>query len=354
MLKFLRIFFLLPVSIVYWIITSLRNLFYSIGWLKSQSFKLPVICVGNISTGGTGKSPMVEYLVKLLQSQNVNSAVLSRGYKRKTSGFVLADENTNAAELGDEPAQFHRKFPKITVAVCESRVEGVEKLIELKPSLQSIILDDAFQHRSIKPGFSLMLTEFARPYFSDIILPSGNLRECRLGAKRADVIIVTKSPVHLEEKTKLAYLQKIKPSQTQTVLFSHIVYGELICIFNNTNFKGEKLKNTEVLLFTGISNPQPLKDYFQQSAAGIQLLRFPDHHSFTEADLLMISKKFRNIAQENKIIVCTEKDYVRLINSPVLSVFSDLPVFYQSMESRFSTEDQSKFEKIIIDYVRKN
>lgn len=354
MLKLLRIIFLFPVSIIYWTVTSLRNLFYALHWFKSKSFSVPVICVGNLSTGGTGKSPMVEYLIKLLQSQNIKSAVLSRGYKRKTSGFVLADDNTKALELGDEPAQFHRKFPQTTVAVCESRVEGVEKLLELQPALQSIILDDAFQHRSIKPGFSLLLTEFAHPYFSDIILPSGNHRECRLGSKRADVIIVTKSPFELEEKARQNYIKKINPKGKQSVFFSHIVYGELIPVMHGQNFELENLKNTQVLLFTGISNPQPLKEYFHQSSAGVQLVRFSDHHAFTEADLQMISKKFRNIAQENKIIVCTEKDYVRLINSPVLSVFSDLPVFYQSMESRFSAEDQSKFEKIIIDYVRKN
>lgn len=354
MLKFLRIILLLPVSIIYWIITSLRNLFYEMNWFKSQSFTIPIICVGNLNTGGTGKSPMVEYLIKLMQSQNIKSAVLSRGYKRKTSGFILADGNTTAKELGDEPAQFCRKFPDTTVAVCESRVEGVENLLNLQPSLQSIILDDAFQHRSIKPGFSLLLTEFAHPYFSDIILPSGNLRECRLGSGRADVIVVTKSPSQLEEKVKQNYIRKIKPSAKQAVFFSHIAYGDLIPVMKGQNFNFENLRKTQVLLFTGISNPQPLIEYFRQQAADVQLVRFSDHHSFSEADLLMISKKFRNIAKENKIIVCTEKDYVRLINSSILSVFSDLPVFYQSMESRFLNEDQSKFEKIIIDYVRKN
>ncbi len=299
---------LFPFAILYDVVTSIRNLFYDKGVFKSEQFDIPVIAVGNLSVGGTGKTPQVEYLIRLLQ-EDKKVAVLSRGYKRKTNGFVLIDEEHNAEDVGDEPLQFFKKFPKISVAVDANRVNGIQQL-QKKVQPDIILLDDAFQHRKVKAGFYVLLTKYGDLYSNDFILPAGNLRESRRGAKRADVIVVTKCPPNISQSEQEKIEKKLKAQSNQHVFFSYIGYEE--------NTKGvreialDELKNYEVLLITGIANPTPLLDFLEEKQCNIQHLKFPDHHNFDSHEIKKIQAAFERISSEKKILLTTEKDYMRL------------------------------------------
>ncbi len=255
----------------------------------------PIICVGNIAVGGTGKSPMVEYLVTLLDKQ-FNIATLSRGYKRKTKGYVLADENTTALDIGDEPMQFHIKFPDVAVAVGEERVLAIPELLQDCPKLEAIILDDAFQHRAVKAGLNILLTEYSNLYTRDFFLPTGDLRDEWASAKRSDIIIVTKCPADLSTDQKQKLIRRIHPLQAQRIFFTSIEYG--IPYHIHSLEKRQITQNDDILLVCGIANPKHLKEYLLQNASTYYQRDYPDHYIFLIDDLHEIKETFRRSMQK--------------------------------------------------------
>lgn len=336
---------LFPFAILYGIITSIRNLLFDNGFLKSYSFDLPIIAVGNLSVGGTGKTPQIEYLIRLL-SENYKIATLSRGYKRQSKGFVLADSSSNAEILGDEPFQFFEKFPAIQVAVDADRKNGIEQLLSQSVKPDVILLDDAFQHRKVKAGFYILLTSYGDLYSDDFILPTGNLRECRGGAKRADVVIVTKCPPNLSPDEQNSIKTKLNLSSNQELYFTFIAYDDSIYSENKKIAVSEIQKENQLLL-AGIAKPEPFFTYLKSNTNQQDCLTYPDHHHFTEKDILEIKNK-----AQNKIIITTEKDYVRLKNSVLAG-----QLFYLPIKSSFiSGPDTSgeNFDKTILNYVGKS
>ena len=330
---------LFPFAIIYSAITSLRNFLYDTGVFKSYSFHLPVIAVGNLSVGGTGKTPLIEYLIRLL-SEKYKIATLSRGYKRKSEGFILADANVNASIIGDEPFQFYSKFPSIQVAVDADRKNGIEQLLSNSRKPEVILLDDAYQHRKVKAGFYILLTSYNELYSDDFQLPKGNLRENKSGAKRANVIIVTKCPSNLSKQEQSNIKNKLAISPKQTLFFSTIEFDEYVYSENEKRRVSEIL-NVDKLLLAGIAKPQTFFAHLQSNKEAC--LTFPDHHQFTEKDLLEIKNK-----ANNKIIITTEKDFVRLKGS--------LPkeaLFYLPIKTKFLLEGDN-FDKIITTYVESN
>jgi tetraacyldisaccharide 4'-kinase len=322
--------------------------------MKSTSFNIPVICVGNINTGGTGKSPLIELLIRILQKDGYRPATLSRGYGRNTKGFLIADDHSTSNSLGDEPLQFYHKFHGITVSVCENRVEGIQKLLELQPNPEVILLDDAFQHRRVNPGLNILLTDYAKLYVHDSMLPSGRLREFQSGADRADIIIVTKSPHEISEEEKYAIIRRLRIKPHQQVFFSFIQYGLLVPFFKNSTLHEPDKIAEHVLLFTGIANPSPLENYLKQQYQEVICQTFTDHYKYTSADIRLISQKFRNIASANKMIITTEKDFSRLMHHPEIDLLKEYPVYYLPVEMAFSKDDHLRFEQIILSYAGKN
>jgi tetraacyldisaccharide 4'-kinase len=327
---------LFPFSLIYWAVTAVRNFLYDKGIFTSYSFPVPVIAIGNLSTGGTGKTPQTEYLVRLL-SGRYDVATLSRGYKRKSTGFVLANSYSTADILGDEPYQFHQKFPNIRVAVDADRKNGIQNLLSLSRRPEIILLDDAYQHRRVEAGFYILLTAYGDLYADDLILPAGNLREGRSGAKRADVILVTKCPPNLSQESQMAIREKLKAKPGQKVYFTCIDYDATV--YSEAGEKGlAEIKDMPKILVAGIAKPKPFFDHIQ-SGRDIALT-FPDHHDFTEKELINIKEQ-----AQNKLIITTEKDFMRLKGR--------LPkekLFYLPIRSSF-LEGGDDFNKTILDYV---
>ncbi|MFV8342212.1 tetraacyldisaccharide 4'-kinase [Flavobacterium sp. XS2P39] len=330
---------LFPFAILYGVITSIRNFLFDTGILKSYSFDLPIIAVGNLSVGGTGKTPQIEYLIRLL-SDKYKIATLSRGYKRQSEGFVLADAASNAAILGDEPFQFFQKFRNIQVAVDADRKNGIEQLLAQSEKPEVILLDDAFQHRKVKAGFYILLTAYDDLFSDDFMLPTGNLRESRSGAKRANIIIVTKCPAVLSSEEQNEIRNKLKPGVHQELYFTYIDYDD--CIYGeDRKLKVDEVKVAAKVLVAGIAKPESFFSYLKN--INDVCLTFPDHHNFTEKDILEI----KNSAQNN-IIITTEKDYVRLKGS--------LPaeqLFYLPIKSSFVSGSED-FDKNSINYVERS
>lgn len=295
---------LFPFVPIYFMVTWLRNKCYDLGWKSSKSYDTAVICVGNLSTGGTGKTPTIEYLIRLLKEQ-YRVATLSRGYKRESSGFIIADHEANAKLIGDEPFQFYQKFDDIIVSVDANRQRGIEKLIELKQP-DVILLDDAFQHRKVTAAFTILLTAYDNLYSEDIVLPTGNLREPRAGATRADCIIVTKCPANLSSFEQKTIIKSLRPLTHQLVCFSSIMYSKTIYSEHNTKYLNV-LKDTHITLVTGIANPKPMIDYLTSASFDFEHLKFNDHHTFTASEIGVLQKK--------ELILTTEKDYMRLKDS---------------------------------------
>ena len=323
---------LFPFAILYGIVTSIRNFLYNQSIFKSYSFPIPIIAVGNLSVGGTGKTPQIEYLIRLL-SEDYKVAVLSRGYKRKSKGFILADQASTAENIGDEPFQIFQKFPQIKVAVDADRKNGIEQLLAAKDKPEVILLDDAFQHRRVKAGFYILLTAFDDLYCNDFLLPTGNLRESRNGAKRADLIVITKCPNSISNQEMERIRKKI--GITKKIFFSTIAYDEFV--YNETNSLSlSEIKSLNKLLLAGIAKPDLFFDYLKQP--GDEVLAFPDHHHFTDDDI-------KNIENKNQLIITTEKDYVRLKNHAIKST-----VYYLPIKSRFLLVEEN-FNQTITDYV---
>jgi tetraacyldisaccharide 4'-kinase len=354
-MKFVRLILFSPISLIYWLITHLRNLAYDYGVLKTNKFPVKVICVGNLRMRGTGKTPVVEYITELLLQNNLSVAILSRGYKRKTKGYILAGEQSNSSEIGDEPYQIKRKFGKAQVAVCEKRATGIQNLIDSCNKPDVIILDDAFQHRSVSAGLNILLTEYSKPYYTDFILPSGNLREATSGSKRADIILVTKSPVDISENNIEKIRERINPSISQSLFFTNIEYQKLKPVFNDTEFEEADSADYSSLLFSGISNPDPLINFLKLKFKEIISMKFADHYSYTLKDQQKITRQFNNITNTKKIIITTEKDFARIEKTNIEEYFKKLPLYYIPLKVKFYNHNLSNnFDTKILDYVRKD
>jgi tetraacyldisaccharide 4'-kinase len=340
-------YLLFPIAVIYGGIVWLRNWLFDKNILRSAAFNFPIICVGNIAVGGTGKTPMVEYLIRLLQN-NYKTATVSRGYKRKTKGFAIADANTTALEIGDEPMQFHNKFPNVAVAVGEERVVAIPQLLQAKPGTNVIILDDAFQHRPVKAGLNIVLTAYNNLFTRDIILPSGDLRDVKVSMKRADIIVVTKCKTGLSAEEKNAIIKEIKPLPYQTVFFTAITYTKPYHLFN----KNEAAINSgsSVLLVCGIANPNPLKVFLAEQVHSYDMLRYADHHIFNSDDLADIKKHFEKIQAANKIILTTEKDATRLVK--FADELKDYPVYVLPIEHSFLFSEGEGFDKLVLEFIK--
>ena len=334
-MKYIRLIFL-PLSVLYFVVVMLRNMLYDGGFFRSYAFKTPVIAIGNLSTGGTGKTPQAEYLIRLLKNE-YQLATLSRGYKRKSKGYVLGNADSTAAELGDEPFQFHSKFPDIQVAVDANRIHGIGKLLSLAQPPQVIILDDAYQHRRVKAGFYILLTAYNDMYVDDFILPAGNLREGRSGASRADVIIVSKCPAGISRSEMDRITRKLNPTDAQQVFFTCIDYDGRV--YNgNTSLSINEIKNKPKMLVAGIAKPRPFFEYLYQE--GDIRKEFPDHHEFSEKEIAELQEQ-----GSKNIIITTEKDYMRLKGR-----IADERLFYLPIQTRFVSRGDV-FDQLILDYV---
>lgn len=332
---------LYPVSLIYGSVTFLRNKFYDWGIFKSFQIPEKSICVGNLSTGGTGKTPHVAYIADFLKDR-YNTAILSRGYGRNTRGFQWVKTNSSASEVGDEPLFYALKFPSnVQVAVCEKRADGVQRIKQDHPENDLIILDDAFQHRAVRAGFNILLTDLKRPFYGDHMLPTGNLREWRSGKKRADCVIVTKCPSDLDTASRKVIKKKIG-TDTERIFFSRISYGGPIA------FSQEVESPMNVLLVTGIANAAPLVEHLKNNYH-LEHLEYSDHYAFTAADIQEIHQKFDTFAPEPKIILTTEKDFMRLKDQVSNGQADKYPWYYQPITVEI--EEEEKFKALINRYV---
>jgi len=346
LLKPVRIL-LFPFSLIYGLIIIVRNWCYDKNILSSSSFNLPIICVGNLVAGGTGKSPMVESLIKNLKS-DFEIAILSRGYKRKTTGYAIANEISTALDIGDEPMQFHIKFPDVAVSVGEERIVAIPQLLHDKPGTQAIILDDAFQHRSVIAGLNILLTDYSNLFTRDWFLPTGDLRDQKKSYKRSQIIVVTKCKEDLSSKEKLEITREIDPLAKQHVFFSTIQYGTAYHIINKNSYLINE--NTEVLLVTGIANPEQLKKYLSNQSKTYYEITYSDHYIFTIDDLNDIVGRFNNIKAASKIILTTEKDAVRLVKFQ--HELANLPFYVIPIETKFLFNEEKKFMSSITTFIK--
>jgi tetraacyldisaccharide 4'-kinase len=347
---------LLPLAILYWLVLSIRNMLFDFKILRSEEFKLPVISVGNITVGGTGKTPHTEYLIRLLKDQ-YKIAFLSRGYKRKTRDFLVATDQSTADMIGDEPMQIKRKFPEIMVAVDRKRREGIHKLMENIPNLDIVLLDDAYQHRSVDPGINILLIDFTRPIKGDWLLPYGRLRESASEKKRADIIIVSKAPRTLLVMEKRLFQYEINPLSHQSVYFTTIAYGDPMPVFvDPATISSEKFKkkNSSVLLVTGIADPSSLIEKISSIYQTVTTLTFPDHHSFSKEDIAKIMAAFHSMEGSETVIFTTEKDAARLQSfADEKDIFPE-SWFYIPIRMEFLFNEEEHFNHQIIHYVKNN
>jgi tetraacyldisaccharide 4'-kinase len=364
---FLRIL-LSPFALIYGGIVSMRQLSYQMKLLRSSRFDVPIIVVGNLSTGGVGKSPHIEYLIRLL-TPYINVAVLSRGYKRKTEGFRMVEPENTALEVGDEPLQFKKKYPSVPVAVGERRAYAIPQIIYRHPDIQTILLDDAFQHHAVKPYKNILITEYSRPYTRDFLLPSGNLREWREGAERADIIIVSKCPTDMQLVEKQNFINEIRPREYQKVFFSYYDYATPYNILDppldfgfrvsdvgrtqpsteitNPKSEIELDAETEVLLVTGIARVDYLVEHLSYKVKAITTLSFEDHRVFTNYDMAHVKRLFDQMTGRKKVILTTEKDATRLDLHRNYIEKSQLNIFAIPIEVKFLFDEQEAFDNEI-------
>ncbi|NUO02508.1 MAG: tetraacyldisaccharide 4'-kinase [Saprospiraceae bacterium] len=340
-----------PLALLYGLGVSLRNVFYRTGLLRSVSFNIPVISVGNLSVGGAGKTPHIEYIIRLLKDY-INVATLSRGYGRKTQGFLVVESHMNAEQAGDEPLQFKRKYPEILAGVAESRALAIPRLLMEDPETQVVLLDDAFQHRAVQPGLNILLTEYDNLFTRDFLLPSGRLREWRSAYRRADVLVVTKCPPVMESAQKEALIRELKPLPHQKIYFSYYEYGTPYYIFN-PRFQATLQEDRDVLLVSGIARTEYLKTYISEKSRAVFTLAYEDHHFFDDSDLSDIKKAFGNITTEGiqKMILTTEKDAVRLEMHKSFIIENKLPVFVMPVQVQFHFDEKAQFDQTIRDFL---
>lgn len=349
---------LYPFSIIYRLITDIRNILFDRGILHSEEFNVPVICVGNITVGGTGKTPHTEYLAGLL-SKEFKVAVLSRGYKRKSSGFRIADRSSTVSEIGDEPLQISLKFPEITVAVDRDRRKGIRTILKKFPDTDVIIMDDGFQHRWVKPGFSILITDYNRLITRDHMMPYGRLREARKNRKRAGIIIVSKTPGQTSISEIDMIAGELRYNIHQKIFFTSFQYGNLLPLFeemssNEYSLAGSGSENKGAVLVTGIAEPGPLKKFLETYFREIRHLKFPDHHYFNEKDIEKIRETFKNLRPDEKILITTEKDAARLREFTNIEESLKRAFYYIPVKINFQNKKKQEFDNLIFDYVRKN
>ena len=344
-----------PFSVLFGIGVRVRNLLFDVGWLHEERFPLPVICIGNLTVGGTGKTPHTEYLIRLLQN-SFRLAVLSRGYKRKSKGFVLASSTSRMEDIGDEPYQMARKFPAIHVAVDGDRCRGIRQLTSPQgaPDTEVILLDDAFQHRYVAPTLNILLTDCHRLYTQDKLLPAGRLREPVDGARRADVIIVTKCESYIQPIDFRIIEEDIHLSAYQELYFSRILYGELEPVFSGKaprrTLKG-LASTTEVLLVSGIASPAPLEKEIHKYTEHVTSLVFPDHHAFDRHDIQKIQTAFKRLTSTSKLIIITEKDAARLRDLPSLPMEWFSHLYCLPITVGFCMDREKQFQELIVKHI---
>jgi tetraacyldisaccharide 4'-kinase len=347
-------FLLFPLALVYGLIVKVRNLLFYLKIFPSEKFEIPVVSVGNLIAGGSGKTPMVEYIVRLL-GENANIATLSRGYKRKTSGFRLAGTDDTVLTLGDEPMQYHEKFAHLKVAVCERRRAGIKKLIENFADLETVILDDAFQHRYVEPQLSILVTDYFKLFTKDWLLPYGRLRETISGRKRADIIVVTKTPRIFSPIVRNQLIDEIKPYPGQLICFAYINYLPFEPVYvGKCEYAGRTDNVYSIIMLTGIGNPGPMQEYLRRLCTDLEMMEFPDHHVFTQKDLLLLKEKYKNLPTKRKIIITTEKDAKRLQNTEAESIIGNLPIFYVPISFEFHPTDKVIFDQAVLTAVQKD
>ncbi len=348
---------LYPVSLVYGMVTGIRNFLYNSELLRSESFPVPVICIGNITIGGTGKTPHAEYLIDLL-SREFKVAVLSRGYKRNTKDFRIVTSSSTVAESGDEPLQIAKKYPGVLVTVERNRVKGVRKIMELKPETEVIILDDGFQHRRLTPGFSILLSDFNRPMPEDNLIPFGSLRESVSNIRRADVILITKTPPSISPIERRLIVTKTDKFPYQDLYFTAIKYEQPVPVFSDIpgrfDLEWNSFSDNGAVLVTGIANPDPLTEHLKRTFSTVVHITFPDHHDFTEEDIQKISNAWNELKTPVRYIITTEKDAMKL------NVFSNIAgelksaFYYIPIGIGFLNDDKEEFDKLVTEYVRRN
>ena len=351
-MEILRIL-LIPFALIYGWVVSIRNLLFDWHILPSEKYPLPVISVGNLSAGGTGKTPHIEYLIRLL-SPAYNVSTLSRGYGRKTKGFLKATSIDIASNIGDEPLQYSRKFNSVGVYVDEKRRRGIQKILEMDKNVEVVLLDDAFQHRYVKPGLSILLTDFHYLYTRDYLLPAGKLREPISGMRRADIIIVTKTTPVLSPILARQLVDELKPLPHQHVYFSYIKYGVFTSLWDTEQTIGNGKHFGMILLFAGIANTYPIEDHLRQHCNELIVIRFKDHHQYNEQDLHRIKQNFDDLYSQNKLLVTTEKDAMRLLQPELAEIAVQLPVYFLPIEVEIHNKYKQQFDKQILNYVSKN
>lgn len=335
---------LFPFSLLYGFITSIRNYLFDIGYKKSFEFEANVIGIGNLTVGGTGKSPMVEYLIRLLENK-YKIATLSRGYGRKTKGFRIASKDDNANTIGDEPYQFFEKYSGITVTVGEERAVAIPHILaEVAPDV--IVMDDSYQHRYVKPSLNILLCDYTRPFYEDVIMPSGRLRESRNGANRADAIIVTKCPIEISTEKREDVENRIRKYSEAPIFFTTIKY------LPPKSIEGEELLvEGDVLLFTGLANPKPFTEYVSSKFNLVDDIYFPDHHPYTMKDINSIEARFNQMSSDVKCIITTEKDMVKLLNDELKGSIKHWPLYYVPIETEF-IENGNIFDSMILNSIK--
>ena len=346
-----------PFSMIYGMIAFIRNLLFDYHLLRSTEFDVPVISVGNITVGGTGKTPFIEFLVSILEKE-FKVAILSRGYKRKSKGFLLADDQSTLDDIGDEPLQMKKKFPEVTLAVDKKRVHGIKELLERDNSLDVILLDDAYQHRYVKPGLSILMIDFNQPLSKDYYLPLGRLRESPSEKARAHIIVTTKCPENLKPIEQRIILNEMNLYPYQKLYFTTIKYGEIKPVFSDSSATLTqdicKAGKYNILLVTGIANSRPLRRHTRSISPKLKEIKFPDHHNFTSKDMTHIGETFGNIENEKKIIITTEKDAMRLASFEGEIMPDKTFWYYIPIEVSFHNRAKASFVKYIVDYVKKN
>ncbi len=334
-------FLLYPFALLYDLVTGLRNLFFDLGWLKSVSSPIPSIVVGNLSVGGTGKTPMVEYLIRMLHNEK-RLATLSRGYGRKTKGFLKASPTVSPQEIGDEPFQVYGKFgTHISVYVGEDRVKALEEIEAKSDAPELVILDDAFQHRHVRGNLQILLTTYQKPFFSDFLLPMGRLREGKSGAKRADVVVVTKCPEALDSFEKDVIKSKMAAYSVAPVLFSSISYGDPVPLHN------PELFSSRIILLTGLANDRPLVEYVREKYDLLEVLSYPDHYDYKEVDFDKIRAVYKQHTLLNPVVLTTEKDAVKVKSNAPEGFLEEIPIFVLPIKMSFSSADELALAKLI-------
>ncbi|HOF16452.1 MAG TPA: tetraacyldisaccharide 4'-kinase [Bacteroidales bacterium] len=345
----MRKIFFYPISMLWSLLMTIRRKFYnSNGGKRRVTFQKPIICVGNLCMGGSGKTPHTEYLIRLLSSK-YQLAILSRGYKRKTNGFMFADSFSSSTSIGDEPYLYYKKYTSLAVAVSENRVEGVRKIYEKLPEVDVIVLDDAYQHLRLKAGLNILLTDYYNLYADDYVFPSGNLRESVAAAKEADIIIITKSPSVISPIDERITLDKLKPLPHQQVFFSFIRYGNLVPFTTLAKMQIEEPKS--VVVFTGIYNPYPLIQYFKEKYKDIQIYTCRDHHQYTKKDMMELQYLLSRCISPHKTVITTEKDAVRLLEDSIKELAFSMPIHYIPIAVDFHEKYKENFDNKIKEYV---